>query len=55
MSSFVSAQETLYVAANLVSNQQESELNGNYFIIPCKLCNHDINIDPHALVDCCCT
>jgi hypothetical protein len=49
---FVSAQEVLYVSASLLSNEQESELDGNHLIIPCILSNHNLKIDTHALIDC---
>jgi hypothetical protein len=54
-SSFISAQEILYVSANSLSNKEESELDGNHLIILCTLSDHDIKIDTHALVNCCCT
>jgi hypothetical protein len=51
-SSFVSAQEVLYVSASSLSNKQESELDGNHLIVPCTLSDHDLRIDTHALIDC---
>jgi hypothetical protein len=55
VSSFVSAQEVLYVSASSLSNKQESELDGNHLIVPCTLSDHDLRIDTHALIDCGCT
>jgi hypothetical protein len=54
-SSFLSAQELLYVSASSLSNKQESELDGNHLIVPCTLSDHDLRIDTHALIDCRCT
>jgi hypothetical protein len=54
-SSFISAQEVLYVSASSLSNKQESELDGNHLIVLCTLSDHDLRIDTHALVDCGCT
>jgi hypothetical protein len=55
VSSFISAQEVLYVLASSLSHKQESELDGNYLIVLCILSNHDLRIDTHALIDCGCT
>jgi hypothetical protein len=52
VSSFISAQEVLYVSASSLSNKQESELDGNHLIVPCILSDHDLRIDTHALIDC---
>jgi hypothetical protein len=54
-SSFVSAQEVLYVSASSLSNKQESELDGNHLIVPCTLSDHDLRIDTHSLINCGCT
>jgi hypothetical protein len=55
VSLFISAQEVLYVSASLLSNKQESELDGNHLIVPYILSDHDLRIDTHALIDCVCT
>jgi hypothetical protein len=51
-SSFVSAQEVLYVSASSLSNKQQSELDGNHLIVPCIWSDHNLRIDTHALIDC---
>jgi hypothetical protein len=51
VSSFVSAQEVLYISASLLSNKQESKLDGNYLIVLYTLSNHDLRIDTHTLID----
>jgi hypothetical protein len=54
-SSFISAQEVLYVSASSLSNKQESELDGTHLIIPCTLSDHDLRIGTYALINCGCT
>jgi hypothetical protein len=39
----------------LLSNKQESKLDGNYLIVLYILSDHDLRIDTHALIDCGCT
>jgi hypothetical protein len=54
-SSFISAQEVLYISASSLSNKQESELDGNHLIVLYTLSDYDLRIDTQAFIDCGCT